>query len=146
MEQVGELEAFAAVVYSSNFEFESPAGAGEGLEGGGEKAEGEGEGAGRGAVEKVEESFESAWDKATAYSASAPSPSATSTLPRNAFHTLVTVVTVDGDAGVLAPDSGVASASPARSVLVLQTAVSCTAIREPRRRSKAVPGSSTKWR
>ncbi|KAH6622058.1 Peroxin-3 [Boeremia exigua] len=49
MEQVGELEAFAAVVYSSNFEFESAAGADavsgkEGEEGG----------------------FESAWDKAVA--------------------------------------------------------------------------------
>lgn len=80
MEQVGELEAFAAVVYSSNFEFESPALAAEAV-----GAEPEARMVGdveaemqtgksellelkeevKEKIEKVEESFESAWDKAT---------------------------------------------------------------------------------
>lgn len=81
MEQVGELEAFAAVVYSSNFEFESPALAAEAagvqaglvdsgqveaevLKGKSELLELKQEVEEK--VEKVEESFESAWDKATA--------------------------------------------------------------------------------
>lgn len=75
IEQVGELEAFAAVVYSSNFEFESPALVGEEASATGvtkmdrselvelkEEIKKEVEGK----VEKVEESFESAWDKAVA--------------------------------------------------------------------------------
>ncbi|KAJ4991682.1 peroxin-3 [Stagonosporopsis vannaccii] len=82
MEQVGELEAFAAVVYSSNFEFESPALAAETVATGGEGGlvgDVEAEAQRRKSellelkdevAEKVEEkaeaSFESAWDKATA--------------------------------------------------------------------------------
>ncbi len=87
MEQVGELEAFAAVVYSSNFEFESPAALGEVVVSGEaatvETAGTVGEVEQRledteqrldrlqGVIEasvtegKVEDSFESAWDKAT---------------------------------------------------------------------------------
>lgn len=78
MEQVGELEAFAAVVYSSNFEFESPAlvdsGVVESVEDSGlvqaEVEKGRSElvelkDEVKEKVEKVEESFESAWDKAT---------------------------------------------------------------------------------
>ncbi|KAH7087452.1 Peroxin-3 [Paraphoma chrysanthemicola] len=60
IEQVRDLEAFAAVVYSSNFEFESPEGAvitrpgtAEGLEG-------------KPAIASAEDSFESAWGKALA--------------------------------------------------------------------------------
>lgn len=52
MELVPELEAFAAVVYSSNFEFESPAL----LE----------TGAGEDSIDKAAETFDSAWDKAVA--------------------------------------------------------------------------------
>ncbi|KAF2623964.1 Peroxin-3 [Macroventuria anomochaeta] len=69
IEGVGELEAFAAVVYSSNFEFESPALGAEGATGATAvdtkeltalKDEVKEE------IEKAEESFESAWDKAVA--------------------------------------------------------------------------------
>lgn len=80
IEQVGELEAFAAVVYSSNFEFESPALAAEGATGATlaeskDVAELKERGANelkelkedvKEKLEKAEESFESAWDKAVA--------------------------------------------------------------------------------
>jgi peroxin-3 len=80
IEQVGELEAFAAVVYSSNFEFESPALAAEGATGvtlaeSKDVAELKERGANelkelkeevKEKLEKAEESFESAWDKAVA--------------------------------------------------------------------------------
>ncbi|KAJ4335304.1 peroxin [Didymella glomerata] len=80
IEQVGELEAFAAVVYSSNFEFESPALAAEGATGvtlaeSKDVAELRERGANelkelkeevKEKLEKAEESFESAWDKAVA--------------------------------------------------------------------------------
>ncbi|KAL1608801.1 peroxin [Nothophoma quercina] len=80
IEQVGELEAFAAVVYSSNFEFESPARAAEGATGlGAVDEQGLGELKEKSVaelkelkeevkekIEKAEDSFESAWDKAVA--------------------------------------------------------------------------------
>jgi peroxin-3 len=80
IEQVGELEAFAAVVYSSNFEFESPALAAEGATGialaeSRDVAELKEKGANelmelkeevKEKLEKAEESFENAWDKAVA--------------------------------------------------------------------------------
>ncbi len=82
MEQVRELEAFAAVVYSSNFEFESPAAGPAVAQGVGAAAAKDGpvenekekvveglkelkESIGE-EVEKVENGFESAWDKAVA--------------------------------------------------------------------------------
>ncbi|KAJ4379366.1 peroxin [Didymella sp. IMI 355093] len=80
MEQVGELEAFAAVVYSSNFEFESPELGAEGATGV-VAVDGEGiqELREKGVaelkelkdtveekIEKAEEGFENAWDKAVA--------------------------------------------------------------------------------
>jgi peroxin-3 len=80
IEQVGELEAFAAVVYSSNFEFESPELGAEGATGVvAVDEEGVQELKEKGVaelkelkdtveekIEKAEESFESAWDKAVA--------------------------------------------------------------------------------
>ncbi|KAF3035950.1 peroxin [Didymella heteroderae] len=80
IEQVGELEAFAAVVYSSNFEFETPALAAEGATGvilaeSKDVAELKERGANelkqlkeevKEKLEQAEESFESAWDKAIA--------------------------------------------------------------------------------
>ncbi|KAF3049395.1 peroxin [Didymella keratinophila] len=80
IEQVGELEAFAAVVYSSNFEFESPALAAEGVTGvtlaeSKDVAELKERGANelkelkeevKEKLEKAEESFENAWGKAVA--------------------------------------------------------------------------------
>ncbi|KAF1933584.1 peroxisomal membrane protein [Didymella exigua CBS 183.55] len=71
IEQVGELEAFAAVVYSSNFEFESPALTTESATGAVATDAGKSELLDlkeevKEKIEKAEESFESAWDKAVA--------------------------------------------------------------------------------
>lgn len=71
IESVGELEAFAAVVYSSNFEFESPALAPEnstGVAAVDQKATAvaELEELKEEVTKEVEEGFESAWDKASA--------------------------------------------------------------------------------
>jgi peroxin-3 len=70
IEGVGELEAFAAVVYSSNFEFESPVVAGDMAVGVKETQVDKGVEELRGLNEEIkkeiEVGFESAWDKAVA--------------------------------------------------------------------------------
>ncbi|KAF1361923.1 Peroxin-3 [Lizonia empirigonia] len=69
IEAVGELEAFAAVVYSSNFEFESPALVAEsatGVVAVEERNVAELKELKEEVKKEVEESFESAWDKALA--------------------------------------------------------------------------------